>query len=434
MHHKQDNALNPHRFLSLHRLRLPALSRDALPIVRLWLLWRVFSWLILVVVAAIFPFRDLELRTPAWPPSEPLADWLYRLLISPFNRWDVDYYLRIVERGYSTEDGTAQFHPLFAWLSLPLAWLTANPLLGLILTSSVVSLFLFLAFERLALLDLQPDEARLATLLLIFSPLGFIFFVPYTEGLFLLCTIYCFLFARRGQWWLAGLAGMAATLTRQQGLFLVLPLAWELWLALCRAEGGSQALRASLRRSPMSTFRKLFVAALPLALIPGGMLLWLIYRGVALGDFQPDWSSPQALLYSTLISSSSSQVVPVQAFLPPWQALALAFQVMIERPSQVLLIDFVFGFGFLVLFVLAWPRMRGSYRIWSLITILLSFSYYTGPFYPYMGLPRHLLLAFPVFIGLAPFVAQRWTRLAIIGGVVTNVFLLYTYARHAWIP
>jgi hypothetical protein len=164
------------------------------------------------------------------------------------------------------------------------------------------------------------------------------------------------------------------------------------------------------------------------------MLLWLIYRGLALGDFQPDFSSPQALLFSTLISSSSSKVVPIQAFLPPWQALTLALAVMVERPSRILAIDLILGFGFVVLFVLAWPRMRGSYRIWSLITVLLSFSYYTGPFYPYMGLPRHLLLAFPVFIGLAPLVVQRWTRLALIGGLAVGLFLLYNYARHGWIP
>ena len=45
--------------------------------------------------------------------------------------------------------------------------------------------------------------------------------------------------------------------------------------------------------------------------------------------------------------------------------------------------------------------MTISYRIYSLTMTWLAFSYYTGPYYPYMGLPRHLLLAFPVFIGLA---------------------------------
>ena len=59
-----------------------------------------------------------------------------------------------------------------------------------------------------------------------------------------------------------------------------------------------------------------------------------------------------------------------------------------------------FGTGFLLILALAWRYMRPSYRIYALAITLLAFSYHTGPLYPYMGLPRHLLLAFPVFIGL----------------------------------
>ena len=35
---------------------------------------------------------------------------------------------------------------------------------------------------------------------------------------------------RRRRWLFAGLAGALATLTRQQGIVLALPLAWELWV------------------------------------------------------------------------------------------------------------------------------------------------------------------------------------------------------------
>lgn len=53
--------------------------------------------------------------------------------------------------------------------------------------------------------------------------------------------------------------------------------------------------------------------------------------------------------------------------------------------------------------VFAWRYMRNSYRAYSLIIIRVAFGYHTGMLVstPYMGLPRHLLLAFPVFIGLS---------------------------------
>jgi hypothetical protein len=54
---------------------------------------------------------------------------------------------------------------------------------------------------------------------------------------------------------------------------------------------------------------------------------------------------------------------------------------------------------------------------------------------PYMGLPRHLLLAFPVFIGLGPLIRHPWVRLPIvIVGLLSIFFLLLQYTVHGWVP
>src|SRR5262249_60087217 len=103
-------------------------------------------------------------------------------------------------------------------------------------------LLMLLAFERLARLDLSPEQARTSRLLLLFAPPAFVLFAPYSESLFLLCVVLCLLMARRGRWWLAGAAGALAALTRQQGVFLALPLAWELW------EAGGRAPREAFRK------------------------------------------------------------------------------------------------------------------------------------------------------------------------------------------
>lgn len=57
--------------------------------------------------------------------------------------------------------------------------------------------------------------------------------------------------------------------------------------------------------------------------------------------------------------------------------------------------------GFLAAAMLSRRHIRSSYRVYVAPILLLSFRCYTGPIHPYMGLPRHLLLAFPVFTGLA---------------------------------
>jgi hypothetical protein len=85
--------------------------------------------------------------------------------------------------------------------------------------------------------------------------------------------------------------------------------------------------------------------------------------------------------------------------------------------------------------VLAWPRMRISYQLYSVILVLVAFAYHTGPYYPYMGLPRHLLIAFPVFIGLAPLIKSGWQRLIIFGlGILGIFFLLLLYVIRGWVP
>jgi hypothetical protein len=127
--------------------------------------------------------------------------------------------------------------------------------------------------------------------------------------------------------------------------------------------------------------------------------------------------------------------VPVQAFVWPWHGLWLALTIFWHAPALTLLVDLVFGAAFVVLLIVAWRGMRTSYRIYALTITLVSFGYYTGPFYPYMGLPRHLLLAFPVFIGLAPVFRRPLGRqLMFAGGLSGMLLLVWLYVLHAWVP
>jgi hypothetical protein len=400
---------------------MPFSLREAVwPLLGLWALLRVFTVVWVSLASRAVPVTPREQAIPLWPPSFPFLPWLERATLAPWERWDTDFYLKIVERGYRIDDGTAQFHPLFPWLATPLAALGLSPLLALMLVSSAASAAMLVVFAQLARLDLGADEARWSTALFLFSPLAFALWAPYTEALFLLCAIACLLWARRGRWWFAGVAGAFAVLTRQQGVFLLLPLAVELWSA-----GGGHW------RGALAAWRKW----LALGLVPAGLLVWLVYRAVALGDLSPNWSDPQRLIYSVLISPSSAEVVPHQAFLPPWQALWLALTTFWRAPELSLAVDLMLGSVFVVLFAIAWPKMRWSYRIYAFAIACVSFGYHTGPYYPYMGLPRHLLLAFPVYIGLGAQIHTQRSRLFLITtGLVGILFALLLYTLRGWTP
>lgn len=385
-----------------------------------WILLRIITSIYAGVISTIRPIRPIELSIPFFPPSTPIIQWLDRAFISPWMRWDAIWFEKIVSQGYSAVDGTAQFHPLYPWLATPLATIGVSPALSLVIIGAVAGIGLFYGFNRLALLDLPPRDAFFALLVFSLAPPAFILFAPYSEALFLLLAVLCFYFMREKKWWLAGFLGGLAVLTRQQGVFLIFPMAWELW------ESAGRNFKTLLNQ---------WKDALALSPILLGMIVWMLYRAIILNDFVINFKNIQGFIYSLLISPSATMVVPAQQFVWPWQALFYAFEKIFKQPDVDIWVNIITGFLFLVILAISWRKMRASYRIYALIITAISFSYTTGPLHPYMGLPRHLFLAFPVFFGFTSTINKSWTRiLAVAISAVGMTFLLGLYVLNAWIP
>ena len=129
-----------------------------------WLHLRLLLCVWAALVSTLRPLTLPERTVALWPPHAPVSAWLGRVLLWPWLRWDAEYYLKIVERGYRADDGTAQFHPLLAWLATPLAWMTGQPLLALLVVSSLAGALMILALERLARIDLGPRSPIAASI------------------------------------------------------------------------------------------------------------------------------------------------------------------------------------------------------------------------------------------------------------------------------
>ena len=91
-------------------------------------------------------------------------------------------------------------------------------------------------FYRLLRLDLDESTARFALVCLCLMPGAFFFFVPMSEGLFLLLSVGCVYCARRERWLPAGVLGALASFTRSLGLLLFVPLFFELAARLLHGE------------------------------------------------------------------------------------------------------------------------------------------------------------------------------------------------------
>ncbi len=362
----------------------------------------------------------VEQSIPLMPPSAPFSPWLSRALLAPWMRWDALWYERIVNQGYSATDGTTQFHPLYPWLAIPLARLGVSTPASLLIISSLAGIALFFLFYKLARYDLARPDAFYALFLFALAPPAFILFAPYSEALFLVCAVSCFIFLRNKSWWLAGLMGGLATLTRQQGILLLLPAGWAM------RENAGRDLRALARN---------WKSLVSLLLIPAGYLVWVIYRAIALSDVKFDVQHPLAFFSSLLISPGGKNVVPIYGITWPWTAIRLGVDKLVSQADADIWINAILGLGFILFLIMAWKNINWGYRLYSVGLALVSFSLYTGPVHPYMGLPRHLLLAFPIFIGAALALNRPWKRLTLVGIFLLGwSFLLLMYGLQAWVP
>src|SRR6266487_4632151 len=170
-------------------------------------------------------------------------------LLTSWIHWDATNYLRIAQFGYQKVYDLA-FFPLFPALIWTFGHLLGNwsyLLVGTIISNLALLGALFVIYQ-LAVESLGEQFAQRTLLYLCFSPTAFFFLAAYNESLFLLLTASAFLAMRRQRWWLAGILGMLAALTRSAGLFLVIPYCYELWIS-----------KESLVGSNQSTSRKLLI-------------------------------------------------------------------------------------------------------------------------------------------------------------------------------
>lgn len=296
-----------------------------------------------------------------------------------WNNWDAANYLRIAQHGYEQRVDLA-FFPLFPLLVSGISHVLGSwsyLLVGTLISNAALLGGLFLLY-RLATDAFGEDVAQRTLLYLCIFPTAFFFFAAYNESLYLLFTLGAFLALQRRRWWLAGLLGLLATATRSIGILLVIPYLYELW-----AE----------REQILPGWRRIFPAILPIILIPLGMVFYGIYCWITTGDFL-------AFLH---VQQHSGRYLAW-----PWQGLIQAFVALFIIPQPFgssneahLLLDLSATLGFILLIILGWRKLRMSYNLWMVCTILYILLY------PALDKPdillsnqRFVLELFPAFMTL----------------------------------
>jgi hypothetical protein len=394
--------------------------------------WRAFAWSRLAILA-VAVFAALSAGTavernagrfdiPAV--TAPLGGF-GDLLGSPLARWDAVWYLSIAGDGYGAADSPRQaFFPLYPLLARGLSELGGGGSAAILIAAYAVSLAAFFAalvlLHRLTALELGRRAAWPTLLLLAVFPGSLYFGAPYSESLFLLCSIGAFYAARTGSWAWAGVAAGAASATRSAGILLLLPLAY-----LYLREHG----------------RRLRPDVLWLGLAPLGLVAYATYLGAVFGD---------------PLSFSHVQEFWTRTFAGPlvgaWDGATAAFDgvrqllsgdrdsVYFEQsggdPFRVAAQNIAL-FGFLC-FALAGAvgvlrRLPFAYGLYVVAALMLPLSYPVAA-QPLMSLPRFVAVLFPIFMWLGAACEERrlTDRVAIASAIVLGLFVTQ-FATWQWV-
>jgi hypothetical protein len=343
---------------------------------------------------------------PGWPAPTLTPGW--HNAVTSFERFDGLWFLRIATGGYEDGDGSAAFFPGYPMLvraASPI--LGSHPLAAALLIANLSALGAMILLYFLTSSEFDERVARRAVLYLAVFPTSFFLLAPYSEATFLLFVLLAMWGARRGRWWVAGIAGAAAAATRNVGVLIVLPLAVEAFHQ-----------RRELR--PGSTAARLGWAVTPALGLAGYLLFWQWSAGDWLAPIhqQANWQRGLAFPPATLIEGTR---------------LALVYPGRHLYPGGYHVLDWLAVTPALAAAVWVTIRTRPIYWVYTWTAILAPLSFVFVP-RPFMSLPRFLLVLFPflwapaVLAGRRPWLHGAWVATsAVLLGIFTLLFVNWYY-------
>lgn len=312
-----------------------------------------------------------------------------------WGRWDTMFYWHLARFGYPAahDDGSwvyhAAFFPLFPTLMRGLSVVLGGLepyYAGLVLAFGLFALAV-VYLDRLVRLDASPAFAEWTVVVLLAWPGAHFLTCVYPESLALFLAVFAVYAARTGRPVVAGLSCMLAVVTRSSGVFVCVPVLYE----LLRTPQGR------LRASP-----KLLVLLLPAVTLG----LWLALNHALYDDalyfvhVQAGWGRKPTWFWEPLLNppvlfgaGDAKYQLPLDYHLVAFAALALA----------------VAGFR---------QKQRPGYVALAGLNALLPLS--TGML---RGVHRYMASNFPMFLFLAQVLARRprWAALYVVGGLVAMV-------------
>ena len=328
-------------------------------------------------------------------------------------RWDAYHYIKLAEQWYvnvGDDRFKIVFYPLYP-LVVRLFCLTGLPArTAAYIVSNLCLLGAAWAMHALVRGDQGNAAGDRAVWLMMFSPLGLFFSIPYSESLFLLLCVLTALFARRRRFALAILCGALCSATRALGI-LCAPIVFFSLLQNAWARYGS---RPGARRRDPAFLGRAALCVLAVLPVSGGLLAYLYLNRQVTGNaltfltYQSEhWGQNFGSLLNTLRYS----------FVNALEYGSFEYRISLWIP-QVLSILLVLGILWLV-----WRRQPSGDAAFS----ILYFYCAIAPTWLLSG-PRYLAAMYTLYPALALLTRKRWQFAAVL--TVMAVFSAYMSALY----
>lgn len=301
---------------------------------------------------------------------------------SMWNKWDSIHYLNLAQNGYSASGENAKlivFYPLYSLLVGITAKIFGNYLLsGVIVSNLCLGIGCYYLYKIVSL-DFDEETAMRSVKYMLIYPFSFFFGIAYTESIFVALSIMSLYYMRKNKWFLVGIFGFLAALTKNQGIILVIPAAMEYLLS-------SQTFDELRKKNFKNIVKNFFTKGIYMILIPLGTLIYFLINIVLFGNWneflfyqKKYFGNSFGNVFENIKGITHSAISPEDIFrLTYWIPCILSFLLVI----------------FLIFYSIG--RLRISYSAYMLVFLLISFS----PSWLLSG-SRYIMSLVPIYISLS---------------------------------
>lgn len=341
------------------------------PLIRItiiFLIWRLFLSSVLLIGAKFIPLGNTDRFLGGGAQNYNVAPEFFA-----WANFDGEHYIAIANHGYKPLEQA--FFPVYPYLIKALSnlfiydvsSLQVYTILAGFLISNISFLLALFFLWKLINLDFSESVAYTTIYVLVTFPTSFYFGAVYGESLFLLLSVASFYYARKNNFFIAGLSGMLASATRVFGILLFPVL-----------------LLSTLKRSMNPRLFFLF-------LIPIGLITYMVYQYLSSGD-------PFAFYNLQTVVGEQHQKGIILLPQVYFRYIKMLISSDMQNPIyQTIVLEFLVGITFFILPIYGiFKKINLSYCLYALIGFLLptiqgSFS----------SSPRYILILFPSFVILS---------------------------------